>query len=389
MSEKPIIATYMAGFFSLSFLQMLALATPLWGNHLGLSVALIGLASGARSISPLIYAIHFGSLMDSVGARRFLIVFSAQCAVLPLLYPLLPFALPFLVLQLVLGLAAATVWLAAQTAIARVAAGDSRRTGRFSFFTSIGTVAGPLAIGLAWNQFGPSGGYVTLSAWGAALLVASILMPSRRGVVRRRIDLRILVPDLRTYIDGVAGLKRPIVAFVIICTFIRLSSVSMLESFFPLLLHSAGFSAAAIGVLFAIGNLASSPSSLLAPWWTRLCGSARRGLTVSVGLSVAALILVPMFQGFAPIAMVMVLYGVGIGVSMPLIFTLLSQGVDIDQQGAIAGVRATANRLAGFALPLVMGLAAQSLGLAGAFATFGLVLLVLLVATELFFARRI
>lgn len=389
MSGKPIIATYMAGFFSLSFMQMLALATPLWGNHLGFSVALIGLASGARSISPLVYAIHFGSLMDSIGARRFLIVFSAQCAVLPLLYPLLPSALPFLALQLVLGLAAATVWLAAQTAIARIAAGDSKRTGRFSFFTSIGTVVGPLAIGVAWHQFGPAGGYVVLSAWGAALLVASIVMPSRRDVVRRRIDLRILVPDLRNYIDGLSSLKRPIVAFVIICTFIRLSSISMLESFFPLLLQSAGFSAAAIGTLFAIGNLASSPSSLLSPWWVRLCGSARRGLTVSVGFSVGALVIMPLFQGFAPMAMVIALYGLGIGVSMPLIFTLLSQGIEFDQQGAVAGVRATANRLAAFILPLVMGLVAESLGIGATFAVIGLALLTILVAAEMFFARRL
>lgn len=388
MARRQIIATHMAGFFSLSFLQMLALATPLWGQHIGLSVFMIGLASGARSISPLIYAIHFGSLMDSIGARRFLIVFAAQCAVLPVLYPFLPFAVPFLVLQLVLGLAAATVWLAAQTAIARIAAGDAGLTGRFSFFASIGTVCGPLILGLAWNEFGPTGGYGVLAIWGWALLAASILLPARKDVVRRKIDLRILIPDLRNYVDSLAGLKRPLVAFVIICTFIRLSSVSMLESFYPLMLQSLGFSAAAIGALFAIGNLVSTPSSLLASWWVHACGSPHRALTVSVALCVAALGVIPLVDQFWSIALVIAVYGFGLGVSMPLMFSLLSQGVTPDLQGSVAGVRATANRLAAFILPLLMGLVAEALGLAGAFASISLLLLVLLIVAERHYSRR-
>ncbi|KPQ05122.1 MAG: Arabinose efflux permease [Rhodobacteraceae bacterium HLUCCA12] len=368
---------------------MLALATPLWGQQLGLSMLMVGLVSAARSISPLAYAIHFGSLMDSIGARRFLIVFAVQCAVLPVLYPILPFAAPFLVLQLVLGLAAATVWLAAQTAIARIAAGDSVITGRFSFFTSLGTVCGPLILGLAWNRFGPIGGYGVLALWGCVLLTASILLPARKDVVRRKIDLRILIPDLRTYTESLAGLKRPIVAFVIACTFIRLSCVSMLESFYPLMLQALGFSAAAIGALFAIGNLVSSPSSLLASWWIRICGSPHRALTVSVALCVMALGVLPTVQDFWSVAVVIAVYGFGLGISMPLMFSLLSQGVAADLQGAVAGVRATANRLAAFVLPLLMGIVAEGLGLAGAFAAISILLLATLIAAEMLYVRRI
>lgn len=388
LPRRQIVAVYLAGFFSLSFLQMLALATPLWGQHIGLSVFLIGLASAARSVSPLIYAIHFGALMDTVGARRFLIVFAAQCAALPLIYPILPFAVPFLLLQLVLGLAAATVWLAAQTAIARISAGDSRITGQFAFFASLGTVCGPLVLGLSWNAFGPVGGFGILSVWGLNLLGASILLPSRKDVVRKKLDLRILVPNPRNYINSFAELKRPLIAFVMVCTFIRLSSVSMLETFFPLFLQTLGFSAAAIGTLFAIGNLASSPSSLLAAWWVRICGSEHRAMSASVAVSVIALSVIPLFHGFWTIALIIGFYGFGIGVSMPLIFTLLSKGVSSDLQGSVAGLRATANRFASFILPLLMGLLADLFGLSGAFGVTGCILLGVLFASEKYYARR-
>lgn len=388
IAERQAAATYLVGFFSLSYMQMLALATPLWGDSIGLSVFMIGLASGARSVTPLVYAIHFGSLLDNVGARRFLILFSGQCALLPLLYPLLPFALPFLLFQLLLGLAAATAWLAAQTAIARVAAGDSTRTGRFSFFASAGTVVGPFALGLAWDRMGPAGGYGCLSAWGVALFAASIFLPVRRDVARQKINWGLLVPDWNAYFDSIIALKRPLVAFVMVCTFIRLSSVSMLESFFPLFLQMAGFSAAAVGALFAIGNLASLPASLLAARWVRLCGSAGRGLSVGVMLSVASLMIAPFLHNFWMIAAVVSLYGFGLGVTMPLIFTLLSGGVASDQQGSVAGLRATANRLAAVVLPLFMGLAAETFGIAGAFAGIGAALLLVLFAAERFIASR-
>lgn len=129
MGRSPLAATHLSGFFSLSLMQMVGMATPLWADRLPMRAVMIGLASGARSIMPLIYSIHFGRMMNVFGVRRFIVFFAAQCAILPVLYPLIPYGAAFLVLQLLLGLAAATVWLAAQTAIARSVGGDPQRLG--------------------------------------------------------------------------------------------------------------------------------------------------------------------------------------------------------------------------------------------------------------------
>lgn len=371
------VATCACGFFSLSMLQMVALATPLWGGEIGLSAELLGVAVGARSILPLIYSIHFGALMDAISVRRVIAAFATLCTLLPPLYPLLPQPVPLILLQLLLGLAAATVWLAAQTAVAGLAAADGRVTPRFSFFASAGTVVAPLLLGLVWDRAGPAAGFALMSGWGAAVLLSGLCLPERRGPApRRRLRWSDLLPDPRTYLRAWQVLRRPVGAFVIGCTVLRLAGISMQESFYPVLLREAGLSAAAIGLLFAIGNLASAPATLAAPWWVRCTGSTARGLVAAVALSIAAIALTPALGGFAPLALAIAVYGFGLGVSMPLIFEMLARGLPATEQGLSAGLRGTANRLAAFVLPLTLGLGVEALGLGTAFWLCGLGLLV-------------
>jgi len=85
---------YVCGFFSLSLMQMVAFASPLWGNHVQLSAIMLGTVIGARAVTPLIYSIHFGALMDAIGVRRIMAIFTAVCVVTPILHPLLPPARP-------------------------------------------------------------------------------------------------------------------------------------------------------------------------------------------------------------------------------------------------------------------------------------------------------
>lgn len=385
---RALIATYAGSFFSLSLLQMVALATPLWGAHLGLSAFMIGLAAGLRSITPLIYSVHFGAMMDTLGVRRVMLFFAAQCALLPALYPLIPNATVFMILQLALGLAAAIIWLASQTAIARLAAGDSRRTGLFSFLTSMGAVFGPLLLGWVWDLGGGQAGYLLIAAWGAILLFISLFLPARKDKARI-LSWQVFVPRLSTYLEALRTLRKPLVAFVVICAFLRLGGLSMLESFYPILLKGMGYSTTAIGMLFAIGNLTSSPSVLVASKWTRLVGSERQALVVAVALAIAGITMAPLLHSFWMLAIGMAIYGFGLGVSMPIIFTLLSSGIAADSQGLTAGVRATANRLASVVLPIAMGVVAQLSNVTGAFWIVGGILLAVSWLTERYYRNSV
>ncbi|MEW5421117.1 MFS transporter [Amorphus sp. 3PC139-8] len=388
LRPSPLLMVNLSAFFSFGFVHMVALATPMWGSHLGLSAALIGLAASCRSASPFVYAIHIGSLLDIVGVRRVLIFFSLQCALLPLLYPLLPSDVPFLVLQIFLGLACAMAWIAAQTAVARTAGGDAQKTAWFSFFASVGAVIGPLALGGVWAWLGADRGYGFLALWGAGLLASSLALSKRAGIVRPRLKAAHFVPRLGIYRQAIASLKQPVIAFVMACAFVRLGAVAIVESFMPLLVQDRGFSPAVIGTLFALGNLVASPSSLLTSQWLRICGTARRALLMSVAVSAASLVAVPFVSGLAPLGLAMIGYGFGIGIGMPVTLTLLSQNVDADQQGMTAGMRATANRLGALVVPIMVGLLAELSGVATAFWTSGLILLLTLFVTGVTLGRR-
>lgn len=373
-SRRALGAAYMAGFFSLSLLQMVALATPLFATHIGLSAVMLGLFVGSRSISPLIYSIHIGGLMDVVGVRRVLLLFSALSAVLPFLYPLFPVSGVLIFLQLLLGLASAVGWMAAQTAIARTGGGERKYTARFSFITVAGTVAGPLLLGWIWDKGGPWMGYGVISLWSILLFCTALVMPARLRKADRGLRWRDVVPESSAYRKAWQIVRRPLGAFVIACTFLRLAGFAVVESFYPVFLQGSGYTPFAIGALVALANLVSSPASLAADWWVRITGSDRRALLSSTGVAIVAITVTPLLQDFWSLAAAISIFGLGVGVSMPLILILLSRGVPSDQQGVAAGLRGTFNRLAAFVLPVVMGIVIEFTSIETAFWVIGLAL---------------
>lgn len=378
----------MCGFFSLSLMQMLALSIPLWGGHIGLSAALLGITVGARSVLPMVYSIHFGAMMDALGVRRILIVAASGCAALPLLHPLALAAPALIVLQLALGLASATVWLAAQTSVARLAAGAPQLPSRFSFVTVAGTVVGAPLLGLAWDFGGPMAGFALIALWGGGALAAALILPAERSRHSRTVSWRVLLPDLRAYGRAWRVLLMPAGALVISASSLRLAGISMKESFYPVLLANDGHTASVIGGLFALASLVSAPAALLAPQLTRLVGSESRALVGGVLFLLAAITITPALDGVVMLALAMAMFGAGIGATMPLMFSILAQDLPSDAQGVGAGLRATVNRAAAFVIPIMMGLISELAGVTLAFWVTGAALILAAATLGLIVRRR-
>lgn len=374
-SRRALAATYAAGFFSLSLLQMVALASPLFASHIGLSAGMVGVVVGSRSVAPLVYSIHIGSVMDRVGVRRVLLLFAGAGIGLPLLYPLFPTPGILIALQLLLGLASAVGWMAAQTAIARTGAGDTRYTAWFSFITVAGTVAGPLLLGFIWDSAGPAGGYGLIAAWSGLLFLAALAMRPRPVPQGFALHWRDIIPAPSAYVKAWQILRQPLGAFIIACTFLRLAGFGVLESFYPVFLQDIGFNTVMIGSLVALANLVSSPAALAANLWVKITGSERMALLLSIAVAIAAIAVTPLLHDFWALAVAISLFGLGAGVSMPLILVLLSRGVPADQQGTAAGLRGAINRLAAFLLPVAMGVIVELTSIAAAFWLVGAFLL--------------
>lgn len=72
---RPPASLYLAGPFSMGYLDFFTFLIPLYGLSLGLDASEIGVLVGARSILALFLSIHIGVLMDRFGTRAVTLVF--------------------------------------------------------------------------------------------------------------------------------------------------------------------------------------------------------------------------------------------------------------------------------------------------------------------------
>jgi len=376
--RAAVPATYASAFFSLSAVPMISLAVPLWAAQLALSPVLIGIAMGVPALIPLAYSIQVGGLMDRFGVRRLMLGFSLCGTAAPLLYPLLPNAPGLIVLQMLTGFAYSMNWVGAQTAIGRLARGSPGHAGRFGFASSAGTFVGPLLVGWTWDQGGAWPAFGLIGAWSAALFAAVWFLPVRQGPAGHppdRLRWSDVIPDIGVYLTAARMLVSAQVQFVIYCTFTRICVVSIQASFYTVYLEQTRFSAAEIGFLIAVSSLVSSPATLVAGLLARLL-PIRLVLLASIGAGAAALALTPVLDSLVALTLASMLLGFGVGVSFPLTLASLSSATSREAQGLGMGLRATANRAASLALPVVMGLVVQAAGITAAFWIVGGTLLV-------------
>jgi MFS family permease len=73
--SRPPVSLYVAGPFSMGYVDFYTFLIPLYGLSLGLDASEIGILVGARSIVALFLSIHIGVLMDRFGTRRVTLFF--------------------------------------------------------------------------------------------------------------------------------------------------------------------------------------------------------------------------------------------------------------------------------------------------------------------------
>jgi MFS family permease len=146
-NPRPLTSLYVAGPFSMGYVDFFTFLIPLYGLWLGLDAAEIGILVGARSILALFLSIHIGVLMDRFGTRAVTLVFVWTGVLLAPLFPLAASFWALLLLQLVNGAAVSFAWSGAQTLIAQLAEGDPRDIGRFTFFARLGSTSAPIVAG--------------------------------------------------------------------------------------------------------------------------------------------------------------------------------------------------------------------------------------------------
>lgn len=380
------LGLYGTSFFSLSIVPMAALVVPLWALALDASPIWIGIVVGARSFLPMLLSIHGGVLMDKLGTRRVMLVVAIVTLLAFPLYPLLPSLYALVLLQLVIGLSQGLSWVGSQTLYGQFTRGSPLHAGRVTFFSNGGAFAGPLIAGVAWSTAGADGAFALLTLWSIALLVTVLILPREVDHAIRTVSLQEVMPSRADYSKAFALCAIPVVALVMVFTFLRIAVAGMQNSFYVVYLENIGLTGTAIGMLIGCANLVATPASLITPpkrWikpaWLMVCATVGSILFMAV---------TPLFRDYLLLFVLAALYGAGVGIAFPTLLSLLSNAVDPHVQGMSVGLRTTINRVASLMVPVAMGGIAEIWDIETSFYAVGIVLMIVVAATAYFVWRR-
>ena len=361
--SSPLTPLYVAGPFSMGYVDFYTFLIPLYGLSLGFDASEIGILVGARSIVAMFLSIHIGVLMDRFGTRKVTLFFVWTGMVLAPLFPLVPWFWTLLLLQLVNGAAVSFAWSGAQTLIAQLAEGDARHLGRFTFFARLGSTTAPILGGAVWDFGGAWPAYLLGTAWGGVLTIALLCAPEaeffappqRDGMTRMRFRARDAWPRASDYLDSVRLIAIPAIALSMAIMSMRNSTYSIQTSVYVVYLHRMGLVGTTIGALFAAAEIASGFGALFAGRAMRL-GDAQRTMLSGTALSILLIAATPLLGGiFAFLLLFQVARGWLEGVIQPVVLSVQARAVGRHQQGAVVGLRQTGQRLTSILIPPLMG----------------------------------
>ena len=392
---RPPASIYVAGPFSMGYVDFYTFLIPLYGLSLGLDASEIGILVGARSILALFLSIHVGVLMDRFGTRRVTLFFIWTGMALAPLFPLVPGFWALLLLQLVSGAAASFAWSGAQTLIAQLTLGNASYLGKFSFFARLGSTTAPMLAGAVWDHGGAWPAYLLGAAWGAVLTIALLRTPEAEtfgperpeGPGRARFRARDAVPRASDYLSSIMLIAIPAIALSMAIMAMRNSTYSIQTSVYVVYLEEIGLAGTVIGILFATAEIASGLGSLFA-WRAMRLGDPMRTMLSGTVLSILLIAVTPFLGGIlALLLLTQAVRGWLEGVIQPVILSVQARAVGRHQQGAVVGLRQTGQRLTSILIPPLMGAIADRWGASESFVILGALLLLLSVPLALITRR--
>jgi MFS family permease len=377
--RKVLYATYVTGLFGIALNDIYALIIPLLALSLGFSPSEIGLLIGVRSILPLFLSIHGGALMDRLGTRRVMLVGTAAAGIMAVLFPASPWFVLLMFLQAFSGLFMNMNWIGAQTLIAQVCHGDPVTLGRFNFVVRAGTIVAPVVAGLLWDFGGawPTFLMVAFCAFCMHAMVRLVPEPNAEKFAGApKPSIWAALPRVEDYTRSFAMMMMPVIAFTVIVAGLRNGSTGIQTSLYIVYLENLGYQGTLIGVLFSALEVTIAFASLVVGFARKL-GRPEWVLLVTTVISIVTIAVTPLLGGiFLLFLLMQMTRGVSQGLMQPLLFSIQSAAAGRDNQGAVVGLRITANRVCGAVLPPIMGFLADRFSIEASFLLTGLLLLI-------------
>lgn len=378
LTPRRRVLAYASGGFGLAMNAMVQFLLPLRAAELGIGIGIIGLLLGAKAFTEALASVPLGGFMDRVGTKRAYLIGTGVSTVIALGYFLATSAVFLLVLQVALGLVRPLGWVGAQSYVAGLRTGEDRAqdTGRFSFSANVAQIVAPLLVGAAAQAFSVRQAFLVFGCYSAVFFLLGTSLPDagRHAPASKG--------QQRSFGQALSLLRLPGMQVAMLLTFARLWIPSTWTAFIPLFLVMSGISA---GVAGSVVSAMAVVSTLVALFTGRIARLGRpQPLTAAaLGIASAGLVIAPFLVQVPWIYLSATMVGIGQGVSLPMLITIVSNGAPAEQRGLALGLRSSVNQVSAAISPAtvagIIGVAGITVGFPVAGALCGTVLVAAMV----------
>lgn len=338
MKRSPLLVVFFTVFLDLLGFGLVLPLLPAFAREYGASPHIIGLLFASYSAMQFFFAPVWGRVSDRIGRRPVLMLSISGSVASYLIFAFAPSLAWLFVSRLLAGVMAANLS-TAQAYVADVTAPEDRAKGMGMVGAAfgLGFVIGPMiAIGVGrWGQIG-----IGLTAAGLSftdLLLASVLLkeslpPERRGQAAAAPGSRLS--------RMARALAHPTIGVPIIIFFLATFAFSTLETTLTLFLGDrVGLTRPEeLGKYFGfLGVLVALIQGGLTGRLAKRAGEARLVFVGCVGTAVG-LALLPEAHTRAMVLAALAVIGLGQGMNVPSINSLISRSAGAEEQGSILGV---------------------------------------------------
>lgn len=340
---------YAIGGFGLSMNAVLYLLIPLRADELGANVGVIGLLVGTKALFETVLSVPMGAFMDRVGAKRSIQIGTAGTALIGVGMMAAPSLWMLFVLQVFMGIIRPLGWIGGQSYAAGLRGGKNRShdAGRFSSVANLGQIISPIVAGALVGWQNPQAGFAMVVALGVIFFLVSLaLLDIGRAPASA---------DTGSGFGAALGLmKLSRIQTVMFLTFNRLWVPAAWSSFFPLYLVDEGNSPTVAGSVISAMAVVATITSFYTGRIAKL-GTPVAVTSVALALGCLGVAVSPVFDTMPMFYLAAALVGVGQGLSLPMLITLMSDAAPPEQRSLALGLRSGVNQAAATVAPIAIG----------------------------------
>jgi len=355
----PINLTLALTFFNFFGANAARVALTLYALELGAPASSVGLLGGLLYLFPLLLSWPIGVLADRAGARR-LLLFGAVCAAISLTLPYFFRALHVLYIAAALnGLALAFFHVTLQNLIGTLSRPEerARNFSNFSLAGAMTSFAGPLLAGFSIDTLGHALACLVIASQSVIVIVLLLKWGYVFPPGKPKVPLDAGAPH--------ALADREVWRMLITSGMVQLG-YDLFQFYLPIYGHSIELSASAIGeVLATLAAAAFIVRLFLARLIKQVSGETL--LVWVFGMGAMGFALVPLSSNAFVLGLIAFVFGLGMGIGIPLtVILMFSQSVE-GRSGQTLGLRLTANNFVRVTGPIVFGAVGSAFGLPAVF----------------------